>query len=98
MGSIPAVENLRLNINSSCCNGEKVDEKDKESPTPKEKSRKNGEKAIKNTEKSIEETVKEPTDENDIRSYIVRFLIIRHHYYAKLHEYFNAIWCTNAIH
>ena len=68
MGNIPAVENLRLNFNSSCCNGEKDDEKDKESPTPKAKSRKNSEKAIKNTEKSIEE----PTDESDIRSDMVR--------------------------
>jgi len=72
MGNIPAVENLRLNFNSSCCNGEKVDEKDKESPTPKAKSRKNGEKAVKNSEKSIEETAKEPTDESDIRSDMVR--------------------------
>ena len=68
MGNIPAVENLRLNFNSSCCNGEKVDEKDKESPTPKAKSRKNSEKVVKNTEKSIEE----PTDESDIRSDMVR--------------------------
>jgi hypothetical protein len=70
MGNIPAVENLRLNFNSSCCNGEKVDEK--ESPTPKAKSRKNSEKAVKNSEKSIEETAKEPTDESDIRSDMVR--------------------------
>ena len=72
MGNIPAVENLRLNFNSSCCNGEKVDEKDEENPTLKEKSRKNGKKAIKNTEKRIEEPVKEPTDESDIRSDMVR--------------------------
>ena len=68
MGNIPAVENLRLNFNSSCCNGEKVDEKE----SPKAKSRKNGEKAVKNSEKSIEETAKEPTDESDIRSDMVR--------------------------
>jgi len=64
MGNIPAVENLRLNFNSSCCNGEKVDEKE----SPKAKSRKSSEKAVKNSEKSIEE----PTDESDIRSDMVR--------------------------
>ena len=75
MGNIPAVENLRLNFNSSCCNGEKVDEKDNDSTPPKEKSRKNSDKAVKNSDKAVtekSETAKEPTDESDVRSDMVR--------------------------